>query len=230
MTKKGFDKERHKQILLRLLVDIYKEFGGRLGFKGGTCAYLFYDLPRISLDLDFDMLDKFENKDIDALKTLFTKKTEIKDFRDKKFTLFFLLDYEKNTPNIKVELNKRLWKNNRYKNILFLGIQIKIADEATLLTNKIVALTDRKAPVARDLFDVCYFLKLGYPLTEELIKERTGKSAEEYLGGLARFIEKNFSEKNILYGLGEILEEKQKEWVRKELIKETVEDIKKRLK
>jgi len=230
MTKKGFDKECHKQILLRLLVDIYKEFGGRLGFKGGTCAYLFYDLPRISLDLDFDMLDKFENKDIDALKSIFTKKTEIKDFRDKKFTLFFLLDYEKNTPNIKVELNKRLWENNRYKNILFLGIQIKIADEATLLTNKIVALTDRKAPVARDLFDVCYLLKLGYPLTEELIKERTGKSKGEYLGGLARFIEKNFSEKNILYGLGEVLEEKQKEWVRKELIKETLEDIKKRLK
>ncbi|TET65348.1 MAG: hypothetical protein E3J56_15780, partial [Candidatus Aminicenantes bacterium] len=67
--------------------------------------------------------------------------------------------------------------------------------------------------------------KLGYPLTEELIKERTGKSAEEYLEGLAWFIEKNFSEKNILYGLGEVLEEKQKVWVRKELIKETVEEI-----
>lgn len=225
MTKKGFDKERHKQILLRLLVDIYKAFGGRLGFKGGTCAYLFYDLPRISLDLDFDMLDKCENKDIEALKVIFSKKTLIKDFRDKRFTMFFLLDYEKNTPNIKVELNKRGWENNRYKNILFLGIQMKIADEATLLTNKIVALTDRKAPVARDLFDVCYFLKLGYPLNEELIKERTGKSAEEYLGSLTQFIEKNFSEKNVLYGLGEVLEEKQKEWVRKELIKETVEEI-----
>jgi predicted nucleotidyltransferase component of viral defense system len=229
MTKKGFDRERHKQVLLKLIVDIYKEFGGRLGFKGGTCAYLFYDLPRISLDLDFDMLDRFDDKDIDALKALFSKKTEIKDFRDKKFTLFFLLDYEKNTPNIKVELNKRVWKNNAYKNILFLGIQMRIADEATLLTNKIVALTDRKIPVARDLFDVCYFLKLGYSLNEELIKERTGKNAEEYLGSLTRFIVKNFSEKNILYGLGEVLEEKQKKWVRKELIKETAEEIKKRL-
>lgn len=225
MTKKGFDKGHHKQILLRLLVDIYKAFGGRLGFKGGTCAYLFYDLPRISLDLDFDMLDKFENKDIDTLKILFSKKTKIKDFKDKRFTMFFLLDYKKNTPNIKVELNKRLWKNNAYKNLLFLGIQMKIADEATLLTNKIVALTDRKTPVTRDLFDVCYFLKLGYPLNEELIKERTGKNAEEYLGSLTRFIEKNFTEKNILYGLGEVLEEKQKEWVRKELIKETMEEI-----
>ena len=64
----------------------------------------------------------------------------------------------------------------------------------------------------RDLIHVFYLLKLGYPLTEELIKERTGKSAAEYLRGLGRFIEKNFPEKNILYGLGEVLEEKQKEW------------------
>lgn len=229
MTKKGFDRERHKQVLLKIIVNIYKDFGGRLGFKGGTCAYLFYDLPRISLDLDFDMLDRFDDKDIGTLRALLSKKTEIKDFRDKKFTLFFLLDYEKNTPNIKVELNKRVWKNNAYKDILFLGIQMRIADEATLLTNKIVALTDRKIPAARDLFDVCYFLKLGYPLNEELIKERTGKSADEYLGSLPGFIVKNFPAKNILYGLGEVLEDKQKEWVRKELIKETVEEIKRRL-
>ena len=62
-------------------------------------------------------------------------------------------------------------------------------------------------------------------MNEELIKERTGKNAEEYLGSLTRFIEKNFTEKNIPYGLGEVLEEKQKEWVRKELIKETMEEI-----
>ena len=48
MTKKGFNLELHKQILIKMLVDIFKKFGGRLGFKGGTCAYLFYDRLRSS--------------------------------------------------------------------------------------------------------------------------------------------------------------------------------------
>lgn len=229
MTRRGFDRERHKQVLLRLLIDVFKEVRGRLGFKGGTCAYLFYDLPRISLDLDFDLLDVFEEKDIEALKAIFSGRTTIKDFKDKQFTIFYLLDYEKNSPNIKVELNKRVWKNNQYKIIWFLGVQMKIADESTLLTNKIVALTDRKMPAARDLFDVNYFLKLGYPLNETLIKERTGQTLEEYLSRAARFIEKNYTEKTILHGLGEVLEEKQKNWARKELIQDTIREIEKQL-
>ena len=42
-------------------------------------------------------------------------------------------------------------------------------------------------------------------------------------------MKKNFTEKNILQGLGEVLGQKQKEWVRKELIKETIAAIEKYL-
>jgi len=35
--------------------------------------------------------------------------------------------------------------------------------------------------------------------------------------------------KNILHGLGEVLEEKQKDWVKKELIKDMVKELKKLL-
>ena len=44
---------------------------------------------------------------------------------------------------------------------------------------------------------------------------------------LVPFIQKTYTPKNILQGLGEILEEKQKEWVKKELIQETIKEIKK---
>ena len=49
----------HKNILIHILKDIYTntEIGPILGFKGGTAAYLFYDLSRFSVDLDFDLLD-----------------------------------------------------------------------------------------------------------------------------------------------------------------------------
>jgi len=225
MTKKGFNQEYHKQILIKILVDIFKEFGGRLGFKGGTCAYLFYELPRISLDLDFDLLSPFEKKDIDALRAILAKKGMIRDFRDKRFTIFFLLAYEKDAPNIKIEFNKRVWENNAYKTIWFLGVEMRIADESTVLTNKLVALSDRRMPVARDLFDGYYLLKMGFKLNEKLIMERTGKTLEDYIEFLIPFIERTYDRRNILHGLGDVLENKQKDWVRKELIQETVKEL-----
>lgn len=104
---------------------------------------------------------------------------------------------------------------------------MRIVDEEPFLTNKIVALSDRNISVARDIFDVYYLLKLGFPLNEKLIKERTGKSLKDYLKFLILFIPKTYTSKNILQGWGEVLEEKQKEWVKKELVQETVTEIKK---
>ena len=52
------DTDRHKNILIKILKDIYTDntIGPILGFKGGTAAYLFYDLPRFSVDIDFDLI------------------------------------------------------------------------------------------------------------------------------------------------------------------------------
>ena len=225
MTKRGFDRERHKRVLINLLVNIIKDSNGKVAFKGGTCAALFYDLPRISLDLDFDILEPFNEGDIDRLREILERRGSVQDFREKHFTIFFLLNYEKGAPNIKIEFNKRIWKHNVYKPVWFLGVEMKIADEPTLLTNKIVALTDRKMAVARDLYDSYYLLKLGYPLNEKLILERTGKTREEYIRSLISFIQRTYTAKNILHGLGEVLDEREKEWARKELIQETIREL-----
>jgi len=229
MTETGLDIQLHKQVLTKILLDIFKTLDGKIAFKGGTCAFLFYDLPRISLDLDFDILESLTKEDIDTLKVVLEKHGRIRNFQDKRFTTFFLLDYKPNTPNIKIEFNKRIWKNNNYKLIWFLGMEMKIADEPTIFTNKIVALTNRKQTVARDLFDVYYCLQSGMSINKKLVKERTGKDLKTYLKFLTNFMKKNFTEKNILQGLGEVLGQKQKEWVRKELIKETIAAIEKYL-
>lgn len=227
MTKTKFNQQLHKQVLLKILVDIFKKLDGRVGFKGGTCAYLFYDLPRISLDLDFDILEPLTKEEMDVLKRILSKHARIKEFYEKRFTIFFLLDYQKYTPNIKIEFNKRVWKNNVYKSIWFFGVEMKIVDKATLLTNKIVALTNRRQAVARDLYDVYYFLQLGYPINEKLLQERTGKDLKTYLKSLPRFIKKYYTQKNILQGLGELLDEKQKQWARRQLTSEAIKEIKK---
>jgi len=53
-----FDINRHRFYLVQILKDVYSdlELANYLGFKGGTALMFFYDLPRFSVDLDFDLL------------------------------------------------------------------------------------------------------------------------------------------------------------------------------
>lgn len=53
------NKDLHRAVLVNTLSVIYSDSQIRtlLGFKGGTAAVLFYNLPRFSVDLDFDLLD-----------------------------------------------------------------------------------------------------------------------------------------------------------------------------
>ena len=75
---KALDITKHKTHLTNILIDIYKESvtGAVLGFKGGTSAMLFYQLPRFSVDLDFDLIPRYE-ADSPQLKLFIEKKNKI---------------------------------------------------------------------------------------------------------------------------------------------------------
>lgn len=224
-----FDPNMHKRYLTLLLTELAKVFSEKIAFKGGTCAYFFYNLPRFSFDLDFDILREFSPADKDGFLSVLSKHGQAKEFRDKQNTIFCLFDYGKGHPNIKVELSRRVWKNNVYKPVWFLGVPLAVANETTVLTNKLVALTDRKTAVARDLYDSWYFLKAGFPVNAALVKERTGKDLEEYLKHMAEFIKKTYTPRNVLHGLGDALDEKQKSWAKDHLVLETIREIEKRI-
>lgn len=51
--------------MTRILKDIYSEIelANCLGFKGGSALMFFYDLPRFSVDLDFNLI-KPEMKEV----------------------------------------------------------------------------------------------------------------------------------------------------------------------
>ena len=59
------DINRHRFFLVQILKDIYTdlELANCLGFKGGNALMFLYDLPRFSVDLDFNLLD-FSKTDI----------------------------------------------------------------------------------------------------------------------------------------------------------------------
>jgi len=215
------DIQKHKFILVNILKDVYTDtsLGPLLGFKGGTCAYLFYGLPRFSIDLDFNLLDSKKNKFVfEKVKKILKKYGEIKKAQEKRFTLFFLLSYGIKATNIKVEISKKEFPN-RYELKNYLGIPMLIMKKEDMFSHKLVALLERNNIANRDLFDIWFFMKNHWEFNKKLIKLRTGIDYKEYLKKCIKRI-KTVNERYILQGLGEILDEKEKNWVKKNLKRE----------
>lgn len=85
----ALDTAKHKNILIKILKDIYTDtsIAPLLGFKGGTAAYLFYELSRASLDLDFDLLDESkEDYVFEKMEEIAKQYGQIKEHRKKRLT------------------------------------------------------------------------------------------------------------------------------------------------
>ena len=86
---------------------------------------------------------------------------------------------------------------------------------------KLLALINRKIQAMRDVYDIHYFLKQNWEIDETIISSYTGKHVREYLGTCIAAVE-NIKEHEVPQGLGELLEEKEKNWVRQNLKSETL--------
>ena len=219
------NREKHQLIMGQILKDIYTNISisSLLGFKGGTCAYFFYDLPRFSVDLDFDLLgvnEKNQKLVFEKIVAILDKYGEVKDQYIKRFTVFALLSYGDDDHNIKVEINvRKLVKNiqDHYEMKEYLGISMLIAKKDYLFASKLSALTLRNETAMRDIYDIHYFAKSNWDINAEVIEERTGKTTKEYLADCIAFIEKA-KDNQMLQGLGELVDsEKEKAWIRTHL-------------
>ena len=213
----------YKNILVRILKDIYTDatIGPFLGFKGGTAAHLFYDLNRLSVDLDFDLLDISKEKYIfEQVKKILEEYGTIKQSEEKRYTIFFRLAYKDNHQNIKVEINRRGF-GSKYEVKSYLGISMKVMAREDMAAHKMVAMVERIGKANRDIFDTYFFLKNNWPINEQIIKKRTGLSMYQFLNDCIIKL-KLLSNRHILSGLGELLDAKQKEWVKNKLRPETI--------
>ena len=92
----------HRNILIYILKDISSdiELAPLLGFKGGTAAYMFYNLTRFSVDLDFDLLDKTkEDLVFEKLQNILDKYGSVIEARQKRYCLFYRLSYHNKIEN-----------------------------------------------------------------------------------------------------------------------------------
>lgn len=214
----------------QILKDIYTNvsISPLLGFKGGTCTYFFYNLPRFSVDLDFDLLvvnDENQKLVFDKIVGILGKYGQIKDQYIKRFTVFALLSYGDDDHNIKVEINVRKLVENikdHYEMKEYLGISMFVAKKDYLFASKLSALTLRNETAMRDIYDIHYFAKSNWDINAEVVKERTDKTVKDYLADCVAFVEK-VKDNQIMQGLGELIDsEKEKAWVRNHLKTDTI--------
>lgn len=213
------NKDLHKVNFLNILREIYKDPNLRtvLGFKGGTAALLFYGLPRFSVDLDFDLLD-YKKKEIvfKKVKAILQKHGVISEAFDKYYTLFYLLHYQKRERTLKIEISKRAGRSGfEIKN--YLGISMLVMKQEDMAAGKLSALITRRKFASRDMFDLEFFLRNNWPISEKIVKEKTNLSLKEALKQAIKRVE-GISKDQLLQGLGELLEDnKQKAWVKDKL-------------
>lgn len=224
------NKEKHQLIMGQILRDIYSDtsISSLIGFKGGTCAYLFYGLTRFSVDLDFDLFstDEATQKLVyEKIAGMLGKYGEVKDSYIKRNTIFFLLSYGDADHNVKIEENLRILMpdiKEHYEVKEYLGISMLAGRKDYLFASKLSALTSRRLLAMRDIYDIWFFSKNNWDINAEVVKARTGKTIKEHITDCILVIE-TVKDNEILRGLAELLpNEKEKAWVKSHLRKETV--------
>lgn len=225
-----FDSEKHKSVMIRILKDIYTDnsLGKLLGFKGGTMAYLFYDLPRVSVDLDFDLMNKdLEMIVFEKIKVLLEKYGKLLECIVKKNTLFYLLDYGFDERKLKVEITRNRTKTN-FVVMNYLGISMLVMNRSAMVAGKLLALTLRTKFANRDVFDIWYFLKNGYEIDWSVVKDKNGEDVKKIINKAILRVEK-IKDNEILNGLGDLLDNSMKDFVRRHLKEDVLLELRMRL-
>lgn len=218
---------KHKFFLVQILKDIYSdlELAANLGFKGGTALMFFYGLPRFSVDLDFNLLDVGKEKAIyDKVRKILLKYGKIVDEAMKFYGPVIVLDYGFGERKLKVEISNRQWDNHyEIKNLL--GINMKVMVAPDMFAHKLCALLDRTEITNRDIFDSWFFMQNHTPVNSAIVENRMEMPFAGYLQKCIDSLDR-MSDKGMLNGLGELMDEDMKKFVRTKLRTETISLLK----
>lgn len=221
------DINRHRFFLVQILKDIYAdlELANCLGFKGGTALMFFYDLPRFSVDLDFNLLD-VQKEDIAYRKVrqILVRYGKIFDEAKKFYGPLIVLDYGINERKLKVEISNRVFEN-RYEIKNLLGINVKVMVQEDMFAHKLCALLDRNTTANRDIFDCWFFMQRQTPVNIGIVESRMSRSFSKYIQACIEHLE-SMSDKVLLQGMGELMDSKMKRFVQVKLHSEVIKLLK----
>ncbi len=218
------DLNKHKFFMLQILKEIYSdvELANLLGFKDGSALMFLYDLPRFSVDLDFNLLNKeYEEAVYQKIRNILLRFGKIHDEAIKFYGPLIVLDYGDGERKLKIEISNRVF-DNRYEIKSLLGVRIKVMVLPDMFAHKLCALLDRNELTNRDIFDTHYFMKHRTPVNKQLVETRMQTSWDDYIQQCIQSLEK-ISDKGMLNGLGELMDEGTKIFVRTKLRTETID-------
>lgn len=212
------DLNKHRFLLVQLLKDIYSDIdlANSLGFKGGTALMLFYKLPRYSIDLDFNLLLADKTKEVfEKIRKIVSVYGRIKDEAIKHFGFIIVLDYGQHERNLKIEISTRSFADS-YEVKNYLGIPIRVMKLSDMFSHKLCTLLDRSMLTNRDIFDCWFLMNQRTPVNQQIIKDRMNVDLENYLQQcIDRIAQVN--ENRILSGLGDLMDEETKWFVKTKL-------------
>ena len=221
------DINKHKFFLVQILKDIYTdmELANYLGFKGGTALMFFYDLPRFSVDLDFNLVDlSKENIVYDKVHKILLKYGKIFDEAKKFYDPLVVLDYGFEERKLKVEISNRQFDNS-YEIKDLLGINMKVMVEQDMFAHKLCALLDRSSITNRDIFDCWFFMQKQTAINISIVESRMGVLYSDYIQSCIEQLE-SISDKGLLQGLGELMDVKMKKFVQTKMRSEVISLLK----
>ena len=219
----SFDFEKHKSVMLKILKDIFTDttIAPSLGFKGGTAAMLFYDLPRHSVDLDFDILDtEAEEVVFDRVQNIVSNYGNVTEAVIKRNNILIVISYGHGLPQLKVEINRQQFGSQyEYKNLL--GIPMQVMVKPDMFAHKLMAMYERIGKTSRDIFDVRFFAENDWEVNKDMVERRSGKTFVETINACIADV-LQVPDAHILDGLGELLDERQKDSMRVKLKDDTI--------
>jgi predicted nucleotidyltransferase component of viral defense system len=204
--------------MVNILKDIYSdlELASVLGFKGGTALMLFHELPRFSVDLDFNLLQADKEKSVyGKIRRIILKYGKIHDETQKFFGPFLVLDYGTGERKLKIEISNRN-AIAKYETQIYLGINIRLMTLPDMFSHKLCALLDRNELVSRDIFDTWFLLSRQTPVNREIIEQRMKKPLKVHLQDCIDSIE-TVKQTQLLDGLGELVNPELKPFVKNKL-------------
>lgn len=209
--------------MLQILKDVFSdgELADCLAFKGGTATMFFYDLPRFSVDLDFNLLDVQKERLVyEKLEKVLSKFGTLVDKALKFFGPVFVLDYGKGERKLKVEVSNRQYDNHyEIKNLM--GVEMRVLTKPDMFAHKLCALLDRNEITGRDVFDCWFFLNSRTPINAAIVESRMGMPLQEHVQRCIDTLEQ-LSDKTVMNGIGELVDGDMKKFAKTKLRKETI--------
>ena len=134
------------------------------------------------------------------------------------------MSYGQGERNLKVEISNRAFENHyEIKNLL--GISVKVMVQEDLFAHKLCALLDRTDLANRDIFDCWFFMEKRTPINKSIVESRMEMPFTDYIQKCINLLE-SMSDKGLLHGLGDLIEDDIKQFVKNKLRSETISLLK----